>query len=194
MSRYVARIVRALIVSLFGFGGGVALLVFIVAVVIYGDPHPFVRALTAGIGLGLVFGIFLVCVLLPLDLTAHLFLSKGKYREIWELEQTREMIFEGTLKELTNICRQALLAVPGIKNVSEDLEHLLIRAATGTTWKSGGESIEVEINPLAENKWKLRCTSKPLSTNIVFDYAKNFENVETWSGRMNNLISEKTAA
>jgi len=195
MQRYFARIVRAVIVSLFGFGGGVGLMVFIAAVVIYGDPHPFQRAITAGVGLGLVFGIFLVCVLLPLDLTAHLFVTKGNYKEIWELEQTREVQFEGKLKDLTNICRQALLQVPAIKNVTEDFEHLMIRAATGTSWRSGGEQIEVEINPIAENQWKLRCTSRPNTSNIVFDYAKNFHNVETWSSKMESLISEhrKTA-
>ena len=190
MSRYFARIVRALVVSILGFGGGVGLLAFIVAIVIYGDPHPFRCGLNAGLGVGFVFGVLLVAVLLPLDLTAHLFLSKGKYREIWELVQTRELSCEGSLKELTHACRQALLAVPAVKSVSEDMENLLIRASTGTSWRSSGETIDVEINPTAENKWTLRCTSKPNSTNIVFDYGKNFENVETWSSRMNALVAE----
>jgi hypothetical protein len=194
MQRYFGRIVRAVIVSLFGFGGGVGLLAFIAAVVIYHDPHPFVTAIKTGFGLGMVFGILLVCVFLPLDLTAHLFLAKGKYREIWDLEQTRELLFDGTLKELTGVCRQALLAVPAVKRVNEDLEHLLIRASTGITWKSPGENMEVEINPVAENQWKLRCTSSSISTNVVFDYAKNFENVEAWSTKMNSLVAEKKRA
>lgn len=192
MQRYFARIVRAVIVSLFGFGGGVGLLAFIAAVVIYNDPHPFITGIKTGCGLGMVFGILLVGVLFPLDLTAHLFMAKGKYREIWELEQTRELLFDGSLKELTGVCRQALLAVPAVKRVNEDLEHLLIRASTGMTWKSPGENMEVEINPVAENQWKLRCTSRPTSTSIVFDYAKNFENVEAWSTKMTTLIAEQS--
>lgn len=185
MSRYFARIVRALIVSLFGFGGGIGLMVLIGNVVILHNPRAFEHALYAGVGIGTVFAVLLVGVLLPLDLTAHLFLSKGRYSEIWELEQTRELVFDGTLKDLTRNCRQALLVVPAVKSVSEDMEHLMIRALTGASWRSSGEQIEVEINPVSENSWRLRCTSKPMSHNIVFDYAKNFENVETWLARMN---------
>ncbi len=195
MSRYIARIIRAIIVSTLGFGGGVGLMVFIATLVIKGDQNAFQYGLRAGTAIGLVFAVLLVCVLLPLDLTAHLFLAKGKYRELWELEQTRELCFEGTLRELTGMCRQALLAVPAVKTVSEDPENRVIRAAIGMSWRSGGEYIDVEIKQEGENKWAVRCTSRPTSTNIVFDYGKNFENVETWLVKMNAMMTagQKTA-
>jgi len=185
MARYFARIVRALIVSLLGFGGGVGLMVFIAALVIKGDQNAFQYGLKAGTLMGGIFAVMLVGVLLPLDLTAHLFLAKGRYREIWELEQMRELTFQGSLRDATAYARKSLLLVPYVKAVIEDPEHLLIRASIGTSWRSSGEQMEVEINPVAEDAWHLKCTSKSKYGHIVFDYGKNFENVETWLKAMN---------
>jgi hypothetical protein len=190
MSRYIARIIRAAIVSILGFGGGVGLLVFIATLVLKGDQNAFHYGLMAGLVIGGIFAVFLVGVLLPLDLSSHLFLSGESYDELWELEQTREVCFQGTLREATAACREALLSVPNVKSITEDMQNLLIRADIGTSWKSGGESIDVEINPLSEDKWQIRCTSKPLSTSIVFDYGKNFENVQTWLKNMSQSMAK----
>lgn len=180
MSRYIARIIRALFVSCVGFGGGVGLMVFIVTLVVKGDQHAFRYGLNAGLLLGSIFAIFLTGVMLPLDLAAKIFLSKGKYKEIWELVQTREMDFEGTFKDVVAACRQALLAVPYMKAVTEDLDSNVIAGSVGMSWRSPGEKVEVKISPLSENRWHLRCISTSPSDNVVFDYGKNFENVETW--------------
>src|SRR3990167_6148252 len=159
MARYLARIVRALIVSLLGFGGGVGLLVLIVTLVIKGDQHAFQYGLNAGLLIGGIFATLLVGVLLPLDLTARLFLSQGKYKELWELEQTREVVFEGTLIDAMAVCRQALLTVSHIGAVAEDMENLVVTASVGTSWRSGGEIMQVEIDPISDDKWQLCCTS-----------------------------------
>jgi hypothetical protein len=188
MQRYFARIIRAIIVSTLGVGGGVGLMVFIVMVVTQNYPRAFQFGVQAGLIVGLLFGLIVVAVLLPMDLSAHLFLAKGMYKEIWELEQSRDVIAQGTIKQVVAACRQALLVVPNIKNVSDDMENLITRANTGTSWRSPGEEIEVEINPVDENKWKLRCTSRSRGKNIVFDYGKNFENVETWQNQFQTIM------
>jgi len=188
MQRYFARIIRAIIVSTLGVGGGVGLMVFIVMVVTQNYPRAFQFGVQAGLIVGLLFGLIVVAVLLPMDLSAHLFLAKGMYKEIWELEQSRDVIAQGTIKQVVAACRQALLVVPNIKNVSDDMENLITRANTGTSWRSPGEEIEVEINPVDENMWKLRCTSRSRGKNIVFDYGKNFENVETWQNQFQTIM------
>jgi hypothetical protein len=142
----------------------------------------------AGLIIGLLFAFLLVAVLLPLDLTAHLFLGKGLYREIWELEQVRAVVVEGSLKEVLQATRQSLLLVPYVKSVSDDVEHLVTRASTGPSWRSAGEELEVELNPLKENTWKLKCTSRSRSKSVVFDYGKNFENVETWQRNLHGML------
>jgi len=187
MQRYFARIVRALIISLFGFGGGVGLLVVIVALVLKGDQHAFEYGLKAGTFVGIVFSVLLVGVLLPLDLSAHIFLARGRYREIWELEQTREVVFLGTLKDAMASCRRALLAVPYVKAVFEDGDRLVVHATVGTSWRSGGEEVEVKISLTGEDKWQLRCTSRSSSGPVLFDYGKNFDNVECWLREMNSI-------
>jgi len=179
MALYIKRLLRALLVSGLGFGGGVGLLAFIFALVLGGAPD--VRyALKIAVFFGLLFSILFVLVMMLLDLTVKLYLARGFTEGVWELEQTRELQLEGKIKHVTSACRQALLSVPNVTNVIDDLEHLRVRAQTGASWRSPGEEIEVEINPLNESHWRLRCVSKPRSPKVIFDYGKNFENVEIW--------------
>jgi hypothetical protein len=188
MSRYIARIIRALIVSTLGFGGGVGLLVMIVMLGVRHDQLAVQFGWKAGLIIGLIFAFILIAVLLPLDLTAHLFLTKGLYKEVWELEQVREVQLRGSLKEIFQDIRKALLMVPYVKHVSDDVEHLIVRASTGASWRSAGEDLEVQINPLDEGAWTVRCTSRSKGSAVVFDYGKNFENVETWQRNLQNVL------
>lgn len=194
MQRYFARIVRALIVTTLGVGGGVALCVFIFCVVTGHQTDAWRHSLYAGFVIGLCVAVLFVCVLLPRDLITKMFLAKGQYREIWELEQTLDMEVEGTLKEVFAACRQALLSVPYVRAVSDDFENLVATANTGPSWRSSGEEIQVEINPLSENRWHLKCSSHSHTRDIVFDYGKNFENVDVWATQMRNAVKviEKT--
>lgn len=193
LQRYFARIVRAMVVSTLGVGGGVALLVIIFFLTLKGDQNAFEIGVRSGMSLGIVFAVFFVAVLLPLDASARLFKGKG-YEEIWELEQTRNIVVEGTIKEVMADCRQALLMVPNVTSVSDDAEHLLARASTGPSWRSPGEEMEVEINPISEHRWAMKCVSKSRSKNIVFDYAKNYENVETWQKNLKLVSSDQAVA
>jgi len=170
-----------MLVSSVGFGGGIGLLVLIFVLTNKNEPNAFQYGLTAGLVFGLIFAFFMVAVLLPLDLSAHVFLSKGRYKQIWELEQVREFEIDGTAKEMMHASRQALLVVPYVTAVSDDVEHMLTRAVTGTSWRSpGGEELEVELNAISAHRWKIKATSRPKAKSLVFDYGKNFENLETW--------------
>jgi len=193
IQRYSARIVRAVLVCTLGVGGGAGMMIFIGFLIFTGSPHAFEIGWKAGLIIGLLFSAMIVAVMLPMDLTAHLFLSKGNYNEIWELEQTRELVAEGTNREIVAACRQALLVVPYVSNVSDDTEHLITRAATGKSWRSAGEDIEVEINPVSATSWSLKCTSRSKGKNVLFDYGKNFENVETWQRHFLGVLSGENA-
>lgn len=184
MRRYIFRTLRALVITTLGVGGGVALFAMIVIILVKNGPDAFSHALRWGMAIGFVYAILFVAVLLPLDMFGRMFLSKGIYNDVWELEQVREVKLSGTSKEVLAACREALLQVSYVKSVSDDSEHLITRALCGNSLRSPGEEIEVEINPIAENTWIARCTSKPRSKNDLFDYGKNFENVETWVGKV----------
>jgi len=193
MLKYFARVLRALTVTCLGAGGGVGLMVFI-ALVLKNEPRSFQFALQFGLCIGVFCALLLGVVFLLMDLTARLFLAKGVYKEIWQLEQIRDLTAQGTAKEVVAACRQALLAVPYIRSVSDDMEHLITRATVGQSWRSAGEEMEVEMNPEAEHVWKLRCTSRPKSGNLVFDYGKNFENVEVWQREVLTALSNKSGS
>lgn len=200
MQRYIARIIRALIVSCLGFGGGIGLMVTIATLCLTGNQKAFEYGLNAGLLFGGIFAFMLVGVLLPLDLSTHLFLAKqGNRPELWELEQVRDLELEGSLKEVTALARRALLLVPNVKSVKEDAETNTIQASIGTSWRSSGEQMRVEITPVSSNpdapeaadKWRLRCYSSSPSKNIVFDYGKNFENVDSFERHITRLITDK---
>jgi hypothetical protein len=192
MLKYFTRVLRALLVTCLGAGGGVGLMVFIYMVLQH-SQRSFQIALQLGLCIGIFCALLLGVVFLLIDLTARLFVAKGVHKEIWQLEQVREITAEGTAKEVVAACRQALLAVPYIKSVSDDMEHMITRATVGQSWRSAGEEMEVEINPKEEKKWQLRCSSKPRSSNMVFDYGKNFENVEAWQREFNAaMVNIKT--
>jgi hypothetical protein len=197
MARYFARIVRALIVSSLGFGGGVFLFVFIAVLVNTGKQDAVPIALRSGIVFGLGFAVLSALVLLLSDLTYRLFVAKGsKSVEIWELEQEREVIVNGSIRDARSWSRQALLAVPNVKAVADDDSEYAIRASVGASWRSPGEKMQIVIAPAeagSEQRWLVKCVSACLQNNIAFDYGKNFENVESWLRKMNTLIATAEA-
>lgn len=185
MSRYLARILRAIIVAVLGVGGGAGLLIFIAMIVLRSDQFSAIDvALQTALVIGLGFGCIIATILLLTDLTMRLFVSHGHYEEIWELEQTRVLELEGSLRDVRRLCREALLVVPNLKSISELADSPDINASTGASWRSPGELVEISIQPAGENKWTIRCHSHCTQKNIAFDYAKNYENVESFLKRM----------
>jgi hypothetical protein len=186
---YFGRILRGLVATTLGVGGGTGLLVFIVILTCTNVPNPFEFGLRAGMIIGLSFALIFFTVFLLLDLTAHLFLAKGSYKGVWDLEQSRDFSMEGNLKEVAAASRRALLTVPCVTTVQEDMEKLVMHGRTGKSWRSPGEELDLQINSLPDKKWNIKCTSRCPGNRVVFDYGKNFENVEAWQKQM-KLIAE----
>lgn len=182
-ARYFARIVRAVVVGSLGFGGGIGLLTFIAFLVLTGKQSSLALALRAGTIFGIGFGFCFALVLLLSDISGRLFAAKGFHDEIWELNQAREIEYDGTLREARAISRKALLNVPNMKAVSDDdADEHRIKGSVGPSWKSPGEAMEIIITPMDNepNRWRIKCTSSCLAPQVAFDYGKNCENVEAW--------------
>ena len=90
LTKYLLQILKAILVSSLGVGGGVGLLLMIFVLTNRSDPNAFKYGMTAGLAIGIIFALFLVAVLIPLDLSAYVFKAKGGYKQIWDLEQVRE--------------------------------------------------------------------------------------------------------
>ncbi len=194
MGSYTARVFRALLISTAGFGGGCMLLIFIIVLALKGNFHALEYALKAGLIAGGIFAAFQAIILLPLDIASRLFLAKEPSEGLWELTQQRQLEFSGSLKSAMAISRRALLELPYTKSVSEDIDNLVLSASIGPSWKSSGEEVKVKIEKVAENKWRIYCISTPASKNTVFDYGKNFENVEFWMKIVSTHISNNPIA
>ena len=194
MARYLARIIRAVIVSVFGVGGGVGLLAFIALVVLRSDQLTAIgMAIQSAIVIGLSFGCFMALIFLLTDLTMRLSVAHGHYEEIWELEQTRTVELNGNLRDIRRLCREALLAVPNLKSVNEETDQAGLTASTGNSWRSPGEQVEISFEPVSDNKWKIICLSHCTQRDIAYDYAKNYDNVESWMRRLVKLQEEQKA-
>jgi hypothetical protein len=194
-SQYFARIVRAVVVSSLGFGGGIGLLIFIAIIVNTGKRADALQiASQAAVVLGIGFGVFYAVLLLLSDLNWRLNAAKTLHEEVWELAQTRKIELEGSLQQVRALGRQALLAVPSVKAVTDQENEREIHASTGHSWKSAGENMQLIIEPTEkENRWLVRCTSCCLSDKVAFDYGKNFENVESWQQALDKLRTNPTA-
>ena len=181
-ARYFARIIRAVVVSSLGFGGGIGLLVFITFVVLTGkSPNVLPIALKFACIFGIGFGFVLALLLLLSDLSGRLYAAKGLHGEVWELNQTREVELQGTLREVRAWGRTAFQEVPNIKSVVDEENECMMKASVGRSWKSPGEDMHLLITPMdSPTKWKVTVSSTCVSPLVAFDYGKNFENVESW--------------
>jgi len=192
MLNYLLRLVKIALISTFGFGGGIGMLVFIIILTSKHDEHAAQYGLTAGVVIGLIFTVLFFCVFMPLDLLLRFFVAKnsksGETIGILEREQIRKLVLAGTSKHVHFICRQALLAIPGIKEVHDDKTNERMIAFTNASWRSAGEQIEVEIYKGEAGQFQLRCLSRPAMKNVIFDYGKNFENVEIWKKKAEEFV------
>jgi hypothetical protein len=193
MIKYLLRLFVAVLVSTLGVGGGVGLLVFILFLAGKGDQHAAQYGLTAGAIVGLISATSFLCIMMPLDLLFRWSIARSsktnETKAILENEQMRELNLRGSVQKTHFACRQALLSLPGIKNVHDDTAHSKITASTGMSWRCPGEVIEVEIQKTGVEEFLLRCVSRPAINKVVFDYGKNFENVETWKKRTQEFMS-----
>ena len=192
MINYLLRLLKIALVTTLGVGGGTGLLVFVIILASKGDQQAGQLGLIAGAIIGLGCTTLILCVLMPLDLLFRWSIARNsktnETNTILENEQVRELTLFGESKRVHFACRQALLSLPGIKNVHDDAARGKISASTGASWRSPGEQIEVEIQPQNGGQFLLHCVSRPAMKNVVFDYGKNFENVETWKKLAQDFI------
>lgn len=191
MQAYFIRLLRIAIVSTLGFGGGIGLLVFIFIITTKGNEHAAEYGAIAGSLFGILFTALVFCVMMPLDLLLRSFIARGKeteYGSILDNKQIRELTLRGNNKHAHYVGRQALLAVPGVKNVHDNATIGTITASTNASWRSAGEKLEVSVKKKDSGQYILRCTSQPSMKNIVFDYGKNFDNVEIWKNNAKEIM------
>ena len=197
MIKYLLRLFLVVLVSTLGVGGGVGLLIFVIILMTKGDQQVARQyGLSGGAIAGLIFTVLFFCVMLPIDLLFRWSIARGskskQIDDILAIEQMRELVLHGSAKKIHYACRQALLSMPGIKNVYDDAAHSKISASTGTSWRCPGEVIEVEIHKQDAEQFLLCCVSRPAINKVIFDYGKNLENVELWKRRTQEFMNTNT--
>lgn len=193
MIKYLLRLFIVVLISTLGVGGGIGLLIFVIVLAGKGDQHAAQYGMMGGTIAGLIFTALFFCVMLPIDLLFRWSIARSsksnKIENILAIEQMRELTLHASAKKIHFACRQALLSIPGVKNVYDDTAHSKISASTGTSWRCPGEVIEVEIHKQDAEKFLLRCSSRPAINKVIFDYGKNFENVELWKKRTQEFMN-----
>ena len=114
--------------------------------------------------------------LVVLDILATL--KYGKDPEKLKLHQNRNLVINMTYDE-GFACIERVVSRMRINGKRVDKERGIIRAYTGSTWKSFGERIEVKIDLIDTDTLSLIVKSRPRIWGNMIDYGKNYENVET---------------
>jgi hypothetical protein len=83
-----------------GFAGGAAIISFIFIAVINQEHDSGFAAAKAAAVFGLAFALILLSAIVLLDLAAVLMISGRASRDFWDLEQCRELQFDGSVKQV----------------------------------------------------------------------------------------------
>jgi hypothetical protein len=93
-----------------------------------------------------------------------------------EVEQTRVVHIDCPPDKALLAARNALLAVPKIKDVATTGRS--IKAKTRVTFRTFGENIAITAVPSGTDSAELTIQSKPRFSGTTIDYGKSYENVE----------------
>lgn len=126
---------------------------------------------------GVVFGAFMVIVLGVMDYGYKRKLLRRYGRVEHGVRQKREFLVDG---EYEQICRRSeeILLTLSVEAVSFDEANGLLSGRVRPTFRSFGEQVSVQLEPISEQQTKVVVESKPRVRMTAIDYGKNFENVE----------------
>jgi hypothetical protein len=132
---------------------------------------------------GAIFGLLLAIVLVSLIFCLDFFQRVKNYQKYkifdFAVNQERKIIIKGEYNEIyTKLC-DAVKCYSKFIIYNEDCENGIISARAKGSWRSFGEDIKIEITKGSAGKFYVNIVSRPKVFLTMFDYSKNFENVET---------------
>ena len=131
---------------------------------------------------GFIFGAIVTGISALYDYILRVRVFKKYGKRTFEVIQEREMILEGDVKDLMQESVSALKTI-GAKKIFPNYSTNKINAICGTTWKTYGEKIEIDLIQNGD-KTKIYISSRPRLKTAIFDGGRNIENVEMFCSNL----------
>jgi hypothetical protein len=128
---------------------------------------------------GLIFGLIITITSALYDYLLRLRVFKKYGKKNFDVIQKREIILDGDIEDIIQKIMSALKMIKGVKKICPDYNTNKIFAIRGTTWRTFGEKIEININQ-EKNEIKVSIQSRPRLKTAIFDGGRNIENVEVF--------------
>lgn len=134
---------------------------------------------------GVLFGI--MCGISSSVAVAIIYLSKNYFSsnklppDALNVYQSSNVDVKGEAEQVFRTCMEILRGckfIGKIKTQQHDEKELLISARTKWSWESFGENIELQFQPLQSEVTRIHITSRPLMKTTVFDFGRNFKNLQ----------------
>ncbi len=134
-----------------------------------------------GFPLGLVVGLILGMIWAVLFCAVHDVLMKIKYPDetIPTVNQRLDLELNESYDRVFELCKSSINTIRRGKIIKSEPQNGKIVAGIGVNFYSWGESIIIDVSKIRENRMNVVITSKPILFSQVFDWGKNFENIES---------------
>jgi hypothetical protein len=181
--KYILRILFAFIIGALAFG------------VLFGTFLSIMNASLEGFALGLFVGaiwaLLVFAVFLPLDVFEKVKCYR-KYGFIdFRVRQQRTVRIDGDCITILDTLQRVFQSHKTIHLRKKDTKRGIIEAEVGRSWRSFGEKMTVTLNWNQGNKVSVTVSSRPKIPATMFDFSKNFENVELIIQGIRNRIKEQ---
>jgi hypothetical protein len=132
---------------------------------------------------GMLFGLLLAIVLVPIIVSLDIFQRFKNYRKYqrvdFNVNQVRRLLIKDEYNLIFNKLCDFLKDRKEFTIYNKDLGKGIIEADVKKSWKSFGEKLQIRLWKGSDGKVYAEITSKPKIVLTMIDYAKNFENIES---------------
>lgn len=148
-----------------------------------GIPFGLITALIdgplTGLIFGLIFGGLMALILGTTNLLSERKINAQEGQSSTGVHHTRTMTLNLPYEEAFRLCLQSVGHLHEAKIVNEDRHTGKIKAASGMTWKTWGDTITFQLQTVNKETTTVEFSSKPKVPGTLVDYGKNFQNVQT---------------
>ncbi len=127
---------------------------------------------------GLIIGIW-ISIMFALSVR-HI--PNEKRAEALKVFQVRNMELVIPYDRVFTLCKESLNLIKKCKIRKENRSQGIINARVGLNWDTNGDDISFEVSKIDDRKTRVRVSSRPALRITIFDFGKNFKNVEKIEG------------
>ena len=147
--------------------------------VFFGILHGPLAGLIGGLACAVFYGAIMSLVLGSLHRAAVRRLPGGQDSpKALGTEHVRRLMVEIPYDQAFDLCLASASALRNAKIDEQDRQRGQLTLKTGSSWRSFGERIDLEVTSVATDRCLVRVCSRPAVGTTMLDFGKNLDNVE----------------